>query len=87
MNNVTFTLTALKEYMDWQKTDKKIVVKINALIKDILRNGLTVGIGKPEVLRNRKGYSRHINDEHRLTYDGDANRDLRIISCKGHYED
>jgi len=39
---------------------------INALIKDIERNGLLAGIGKPEVLKYRKACSRRITDEHRL---------------------
>jgi toxin YoeB len=45
------------------------------------------GIGKPEVLKNQKGFSRRINEEHRLVYVGDENRNLRILSCKYHYDD
>ncbi|MBS5141751.1 MAG: type II toxin-antitoxin system YoeB family toxin [Firmicutes bacterium] len=33
----------------WQKEDKKVVKRINELIKDIDRNGLFKGIGKPEL--------------------------------------
>jgi toxin YoeB len=87
MADIIFSPEALDQYIGWQTTDKKMVLKINALIKDIRRNGLMAGIGKPEPLRGRKGYSRHINYEHRLVYDGDENRNLRIISCNGHYED
>ncbi len=39
---------AWKDYVDWQVTDAKIVQRINALIKDIHRNGSSKGIGKPE---------------------------------------
>ena len=84
---VTFTETALKEYMDWQAEDKKTLIRINELIKDIQRNGFTEGIGKPEVLRYRKGYSRRIDAANRLEYDGDRDRNLIIFSCKGHYKD
>jgi toxin YoeB len=87
MSEVAFTATALTDYMEWQATDKKTAAKINALIKDIQRNGLMVGIGKPEALLTRKAYSRRIDDYNRLVYEGDENRNLRILSCKGHYED
>ena len=45
------------------------------------------GIGKPEALRGEKGYSRRIDERHRLVYTGDEKQNLRILSCKGHYED
>ena len=75
------------EYLQWQAFDKKNLKKINALIKDIERNNLAEGIGKPEPLKYRKARSRRIDHENRLVYTMDANRNLLIISCKGHYED
>ena len=42
---------AWEEYLEWQKQDKKILKRINALIKDIQRNCYE-GIGKPEPLKN-----------------------------------
>ena len=77
---------AWEEYVEWQIKDKKIAIKINELIKDINRNGLDKGIGKPEPLRYRKAWSRRITDEHRLVYNFDENKNLIILSCKGHYE-
>ena len=87
--NVNFTPRAWYEYTGWQTEDKKILKKINSLIKDIERNG-NIGIGKPEPLRNMNGYwSRRITDEHRLVYkligEGDA-RELVIFQCATHYE-
>ena len=38
---------AWDEYLYWQQTDKKTVKKINELIKDIERNGLSQGTGHP----------------------------------------
>ena len=67
--------------------DKKTLKKINALIKDIERNGLSEGIGKPEPLKYRKAWSRRIDQENRLVYNFDMQQNLLIISCKGHYED
>lgn len=73
--------------MQWQMLDKKTLKKINALIKDIERNGLSEEIGKPEPLKYRKAWSRRIDQENRLVYNFDAQQNLLIISCKGHYED
>ena len=85
--NVVFTSTAWQQYTEWQKEDKKIVKRINDLVKDIDRNGLLQGIGKPEPLKYRKMCSRRITDEHRFTYNFDENRNLIIYSCKYHYEE
>lgn len=84
-DNVTFSKTALKEYMEWQQEDKKTLKRINKLILDILRNGPMKGEGKPEVLKYCPGYSRRIDDKNRLVYDVIDER-LFVISCKGHYE-
>lgn len=85
MSNI-FADEAWEEYVEWQIKDKKIAIEINELIKDINRNGLDKGIGKPEPLRYRKAWSRRITDEHRLVYNFDENKNLIILSCKGHYE-
>lgn len=84
--NIIFSQTAWSQYTDWQMTDKSIIKKINQLIKDIQRNGLSEGIGKPEPLKYRKAWSRRINHEHRLVYNFDENQNLLVIACKGHYE-
>ena len=85
--NVVFTPTAWQQYTDWQKEDKKIVKRINELIKSIDRDGLLEGIGKPEPLKYRKECSRRITYEHSLTYNFDSNQNLIINSCKYHYEE
>lgn len=77
---------AWDEYLAWQTEDKKTLKKINNLIKDIERNGLSEGTGKPEPLRYRTGWSRRIDKENRLVYDI-VDGKLWIASCKGHYED
>jgi len=86
MNNI-FSEKAWEDYLYWQVNDKSVMKKINELIKDIHRNGLATGIGKPEALKYRKAWSRRINHEHRLVYNFDENKNLIIISCKGHYKD
>ena len=77
---------AWEEYLQWQSSDKKIIARINKLIKSIEREGTLEGIGKPEPLRYRNGFSRRITDEHRLIYDVEDGI-LYIYSCKGHYDD
>ena len=64
-----FSEQAWEDYLYWQKTDKKLLERINALIKDTSRSPFE-GIGKPEPSKNAlSGYwSRRINDEHRIVY-------------------
>lgn len=66
---VIFDDAAWEDYLYWQRTDPKVLKRINALIKEIQRNPYE-GVGKPEPLKyNFAGYwSRRINDEHRLVY-------------------
>jgi toxin YoeB len=75
-----------EDYLYWQKTDKKILIRINELIKDTVRSPFK-GIGKPEPLKgNLSGcWSRRINDEHRLVYAVREKR-LFILQCRFHYD-
>ena len=76
------------DYIYWQSQDKKTLKKINELIKDIDRNGLMQGIGKPEELRHRLGVmSRRIDNKNRLLYTTNEQGQVVILSCRGHYED
>jgi len=78
-------LDAWNDYLYWQANDKRLLRRINELIRDMVRNPFD-GIGKPEKLKgNLAGfYSRRIDDEHRLVYAVDE-KAIYIISCKGHY--
>ena len=87
MNDFTFTREGFEDYLYWQQQDKKTLKRINALLKDISRNGAMHGIGKRELLRYRPGYSRRIDDANRLVYDIDELQNILIISCRGHYEE
>lgn len=82
---LVFSEQAWDDYLYWQKNDKKLLERINTLIKEILRSPFS-GIGKPEPLKNAlSGYwSRRINDEHRLVYKvSDSN--LFIAQLRFHY--
>lgn len=87
MRRLQWDFDAWEDYISWQTHNKKILKRINQLIKDIGRNPFE-GIGKPEPLKgNLSGFwSRRIDEEHRLVYVVEDNAIL-IISCKGHYED
>ena len=79
---------AWDSYIEWQTNDKKILKKINELLKDIERNGNLNGKGSPEPLKgNLSGYySRQITEKDRLVYKFTDNK-LYIAQCKGHYDD
>ena len=83
---ISFSIQAWEEYLYFQTQDKKTLKKINELIKDIERNGVLNGMGKPEKLKYRNGYSRRIDQYNRLIYDI-VNEIVVIISCKGHYDE
>lgn len=76
---------AWEDYVWWQTQDRKVLKRINALIKDIERNG-NEGIGKPEPLKHDfVGYwSRRITDEHRLVFKVTDDAVL-IAMCRYHY--
>ena len=83
--NFIWSTNAWDDYLYWQEQDKKILQRINQLIKDIQRTPFK-GIGDPEPLKhNWKGYwSRRINREHRLIYKVEKNA-LWIVQCRYHY--
>lgn len=84
--SITFSKNAWEDYISWQSEDKKVLRKINELIKDITRTPFE-GKGKPEPLKfDLSGYwSRRIDREHRLVYQY-INEEVLIYSCKYHYD-
>ena len=78
---------AWDDYIYWQTQDKKILNRINQIIKNIESTPYE-GIGKPEPLKHEfRGYwSRRIDGYHRLIYRIKDNR-LEIIQCRAHYDD
>ena len=81
-----FVAESWEDYVYWQETDKKMVRRINELLKDISRDPFS-GMGKPEPLKYKyKGFwSRRINEEHRLIYQVRENEVL-IAKCRYHYD-
>jgi len=83
---LSFADDAWSDYLYWQEQDKKILKKINRLIKEIQREPFG-GIGDPEPLKyNWSGYwSRRISIEHRLVYKVTETH-LLIAQCRYHYK-
>jgi toxin YoeB len=81
-----FVEDSWEDYLYWQKIEKKILAKINELLRDISRTPFS-GIGKTEPLKHKyKGYwSRRINDEHRLIYKIYED-EIIIAKCRFHYD-
>jgi toxin YoeB len=80
-----FSDHASEDYLYWQKTDKKILRRINTLIKEIKRNPLE-GMGKPEPLKHAlSGYwSRRVTEEHRIVYKASSDT-IYIAQLRYHY--
>jgi toxin YoeB len=82
---LVFADEAWEDYLYWQKQDRKMVERINRLIREVQRSPFE-GAGKPEPLRHALSgfWSRRINDEHRMVYrvvDGE----LQIAQLRYHY--
>lgn len=86
MSDLLFTDRAWRDYLYWQTQDKKMLKRVNDLLKDISRNSFD-GVGKPEPLKGDLSgfWSRRIDGTHRLVYcvQGET---IQIISCRGHYD-
>ncbi len=82
---IVWSTISWEDYIYWQKVDKKVLKRINELIKSCTRTPFE-GIGKPEALKgDLKGYwSRRITSEHRLVYKIENDK-LMIAACRYHY--
>ena len=80
-----FSEDAWDDYLYWQGTDRKMLQRINVLIRDIQRTPFD-GIGHPEPLRHdlSGSWSRRITAEHRIVYyvEGDT---VFIAQLRRHY--
>ena len=83
---IIFVDESWEDYLYWQKTDRKILERINNMVKDISRNPYK-GLGKPEPLKYKyQGFwSRRITEEHRLIYRV-VNDEIQIAKCRFHYD-
>ena len=77
---------AWEDYLYWQTQDKKMLKRVDALIKDIRRSAFE-GIGKPEPLKhNLSGWgSRRIDETNRIVY-YEKDGIIHIVACRDHYD-
>jgi len=82
---LVFADAAWEDYLYWQKQDRKMVERINKLIRDIQREPYS-GVGKPEPLKHALSgfWSRRITDEHRIVYRVEDD-ELQIVQLRFHY--
>lgn len=80
-----FAERAWEDYLYWQETDRRVLARINNLIREIQRDPFK-GIGKPEPLRHAlRGYwSRRITEEHRIVYKVEEDS-LLLAQLRFHY--
>jgi toxin YoeB len=83
---LVFVDESWEDYLYWQRTDKRMLQRINELIREISRSSFS-GKDKPEPLKFKyKGFwSRRINDEHRLIYQV-RDDEIFIAKCRFHYD-
>ena len=86
MKIISFTSFAWEQYISTQEKDRRLLKKINDLIKDIQRNR-NEGLGKPEPLKHELGgyWSRRIDDKNRLVYKI-TDAEIIIVACSNHYK-
>ena len=80
-----FADEAWDDYLYWQKQDKRMVERINKLIREAQREPFS-GVGKPEPLKHALSgfWARRITDEHRMVYRV-VNDSLEIVQLRFHY--
>ena len=82
---VTFSDEAWEDYLYWQQQDRKMVERINRLIREVQRDPFA-GVGKPEPLKHALSgfWSRRLSDEHRMVYRVTEGA-LEIAQLRFHY--
>ncbi len=82
---LVFADEAWEEDLYWQQQDRKMVERINKLIRETQREPFS-GVGKPEPLKHALSgfWSRRITDEHRMVdrVEGDQ---LQVAQLRFHY--
>lgn len=82
---IVFADQAWEDYLYWQREDRRILQRINQLIRETCRDPFS-GTGKPEPLKHALAgfWSRRITGEHRMVYRADPDA-LLIAQLRYHY--
>lgn len=83
--SIVFADQAWEDYLHWQREDRRILQRINHLIRETRRDPFS-GTGKPEPLKHALAgfWSRRITEEHRMVYKPDPDG-LLIAQLRYHY--
>lgn len=86
MKRIIFSRNGWEDYLSWQSDDRKMLRKINSLIREVQSTPYE-GTGKPEPLKHDLAglWSRRLDREHRLVYRAEGD-DVLIYSCRFHYD-
>jgi toxin YoeB len=86
MRSLTFEGDSWSEYEKLRVDDKKAHTKLRSIIKEMLRNDPSQGIGKPEKLKyDLSGYwSRRLTQYHRVVYHFN-DETLYVTAVGSHY--
>jgi len=84
--SLVFRPQAWEDYVYWQTHDRTQLKRVNRLIDDVVRHPFE-GIGKPEQLKYgiKGGWSRRIDEEHRLVYQVDGD-EVVVLQARYHYK-
>ena len=86
---IIYSEKAQEDIEYWKKSGNRAVMnKITALLNDMAAHPFT-GIGKPEKLRYDLAgkWSRRINEEHRIVYEVNEEKDeIYILALRYHYK-
>ncbi|MES9992381.1 MAG: Txe/YoeB family addiction module toxin [Candidatus Thiodiazotropha sp.] len=87
MRSLVFEGKSWLVYEDLRQRDKRMHKNLCAILKEMLRDDPTIGLGKPEALgHNLTGFwSRRISQKDRLIYKFDDAR-IYIFAIGGHYD-
>ena len=83
---IVFTESGWEDYLWFQENDRKLLKRINLLVRDASRSPFE-GLGKPEPLKGDLAghWSRRITDEHRLVYTVKPDK-IIVVACRFHYK-
>ena len=83
--STVFADQAWEDCLHWQREDRRILQRINHLIRETRRDPFS-GTGKPEPLKHALAgfWSRRITEEHRMVYKPDPDG-LLIAQLRYHY--
>ncbi|MCB2263744.1 MAG: Txe/YoeB family addiction module toxin [Candidatus Thiosymbion ectosymbiont of Robbea hypermnestra] len=87
MRSLVFEGNTWLVYEELRQRDKRLHKNLCAILKEMLRNDPTTGLGKPEVLRHDLAgfWSRRLSQKDRLVYKFDETH-LYLFAIGGHYD-